>query len=257
MKVIVDKHNIKIIKNEDINENEANIQKIEFEFSDDYINFLKYALLSYSDKVEKIIIANNEINMPLFEEEQTVLLGVYAEKIIDDKLCRLNPTPKLFCIEKGSMQEAENHKEITPSEFEQYMQLMNDALEDIPNKIKEKIDSYDFDNINFDEYVKKESGKGLSTNDFTKEDKQKLDSLNNYDDVEIRREIEGLNDEIKNISLVPGPQGPPGEDGANGMDGYTPQKGIDYWTAEDFDNIKQHCNNYIDDNYLSLLGGSY
>lgn len=30
-----------------------------------------------------------------------------------------------------------------------------------------------------------------------------------------------------------GPQGPAGKDGENGKDGYTPVKGVDYWTSDD------------------------
>lgn len=57
-----------------------------------------------------------------------------------------------------------------------------------------------------------------------------------------------------------GPQGSPGRDGIdgiNGQDGYTPVKGTDYWTESDINDIKQHCSDYIDENYLSKLGGSY
>ncbi|MDE6788940.1 MAG: hypothetical protein K2J47_06425, partial [Ruminococcus sp.] len=37
--------------------------------------------------------------------------------------------------------------------------------------------------------VDKVTGKGLSTNDFTADDKSKLDGLSNYDDIEIKTEI--------------------------------------------------------------------
>ena len=40
--------------------------------------------------------------------------------------------------------------------------------------------------------VDKVEGKALSTNDYTNEDKEKLDSLNNYDDTEIRNKIEEI-----------------------------------------------------------------
>lgn len=35
----------------------------------------------------------------------------------------------------------------------------------------------------------------------------------------------------------PGPQGPQGPKGPAGADGYTPQRGVDYWTAEDVQQI--------------------
>lgn len=37
-----------------------------------------------------------------------------------------------------------------------------------------------------------------------------------------------------------------GEPGKNGLDGYTPVRGKDYWTNEDVLAIKEHCNSYID-----------
>ena len=44
-------------------------------------------------------------------------------------------------------------------------------------------------------YQQKEAGKGLSTNDYTNEDKNKLASLQNYDDTEIRQELTELSQE--------------------------------------------------------------
>lgn len=36
-----------------------------------------------------------------------------------------------------------------------------------------------------------------------------------------------------------------GKDGEKGTDGYTPKKGVDYWTQEDISQMETHCNNYI------------
>lgn len=38
-----------------------------------------------------------------------------------------------------------------------------------------------------------------------------------------------------------------------GVDGYTPAKGVDYWTTADQNSIKSYCKDYIDTN---LLGGA-
>lgn len=48
--------------------------------------------------------------------------------------------------------------------------------------------------------VDKEEGKGLSTNDFTNEYKDKLDKLNNYDDTVIKNTIDILNDKIEKLN---------------------------------------------------------
>lgn len=274
MKVEVHKHNLAIVKDEDINEKEANIQKILFKFSDDYEGFLKYVLFTDRNNITtKYILEENVIQVPYFKDNTHVILGVYAEKVEDGKLYRLNPSPVIFCVENGSLVDADNHEEIIPSEFEQYMQLLHEGLEKIPSTIKEELEN--LNNIDLEDYVKKEEGKGLSTNDFTEQYKTKLDNLKNYDDSEIKKDISDLNKEIENISLTPGPKGDPflyedfteeqlfslkgtdGINGQNGVDGYTPQRGTDYWTETDIEDIKQYCSDYIDDNYLSLLGGSY
>ncbi len=48
-------------------------------------------------------------------------------------------------------------------------------------------------------------------------------------------------------------KGAPGTQGAPGEDGYTPQKGVDYWTENDKNEIKEYCDSQI----IGVLGGSY
>lgn len=50
--------------------------------------------------------------------------------------------------------------------------------------------------------VDKVSGKGLSTNDYTTVEKNKLASLTNYDDTELRTEITNINTAIGDIGDV-------------------------------------------------------
>ena len=49
------------------------------------------------------------------------------------------------------------------------------------------------------DYVQKEEGKGLSTNDYTNEDKTKLNELNNYDDTTIKTQIQGLQNSLNTL----------------------------------------------------------
>lgn len=49
------------------------------------------------------------------------------------------------------------------------------------------------------DYVQKEEGKGLSSNDYTNEDKTKLDGLNNYDDTTIKEQIQGLQNSLNTL----------------------------------------------------------
>lgn len=50
--------------------------------------------------------------------------------------------------------------------------------------------------------VDKVSGKGLSTNDFTSAEKNKLASLTNYDDTQIKQQITDINTAIGDIGDV-------------------------------------------------------
>ena len=67
---------------------------------------------------------------------------------------------------------------------------------DVPEDMKKLAESVDTVVGNLDtNKVDKVDGKGLSTNDFTNEDKEKLDGLENYDDTEITQEIEDIQEE--------------------------------------------------------------
>ena len=67
---------------------------------------------------------------------------------------------------------------------------------DVPEDMKKLAESVDTVVSNLDtNKVDKVDGKGLSTNDYTNEDKAKLDSLENYDDTEITQEIEDIQEE--------------------------------------------------------------
>ncbi len=277
MKVLVNAHNIEITDKEVINKKEHKVSKCLFEFSSEYDdNFVKKALFTVSNKTYEMTIFNNQCEFPyeVLEKRGEAILGVYAYKIVDNELIkRFSPSPQSFYVSNGSyIENAENSKEITPSQLEQYQQELNNRLNEIPELIKKEIDNIDLGNINLDDYVKKVEGKDLSANDFTNDYKEKLDDLNNYDDTEVKKDISSLNEKIANIESIPGPQGPPGEKGdrgevgpkgeqgeagIDGKDGYIPQRGIDYWNEEDLNAIKEHCNNYIDENIVQVLGGSY
>lgn len=51
-------------------------------------------------------------------------------------------------------------------------------------------------------YQEKEAGKGLSTNDYTNEEKSKLESLENYDDTAIKGLIAGKQDTISDLGTI-------------------------------------------------------
>ena len=57
--------------------------------------------------------------------------------------------------------------------------------------------------VDLSNYVIKETGKGLSTNDYTNEDKTKLEGLNNYDDTDILNSISIERARIDNLIALP------------------------------------------------------
>ena len=141
MKIIVKPHQIKLVKEEDVNEKEINISKCEFEFDDRITNeFTKEAYFTLGGRSYKQIIVNDECDFPseILEYTGNVEIGVVAFKIDDNnKETRFNPTPRTFPTKKGSLKNAENSQPITPSEMEQYEQALQDGL----NELSEAVES--------------------------------------------------------------------------------------------------------------------
>lgn len=63
------------------------------------------------------------------------------------------------------------------------------SVADVPSDMKKMAESIDANK------VQKIAGKGLSTNDFTNEYKQKLEDLENYDDTEVKKDISDIKEE--------------------------------------------------------------
>ena len=63
------------------------------------------------------------------------------------------------------------------------------SVADVPRDMKKMAESIDANK------VQKIPGKGLSTNDFTNEYKQKLEDLENYDDTEVKKDISDIKEE--------------------------------------------------------------
>ena len=66
------------------------------------------------------------------------------------------------------------------------------SVADIPKDLKDMAESIDAQIAN---KVEKVDGKGLSTNDFTNADKEKLDDLENYNDENVQKEISKIQEE--------------------------------------------------------------
>lgn len=132
MIVTVKAHEIFIAKDELVNEKEVNISNCKFKFDDEITdNFVKIAIFTKGSKSYSQVIINNECNYPaeILESTGDCILGVVMTLSSDDRIIkRYSPIPKRFWISTGSLRTAINSKEVTASEFEQYMQALQEQL---------------------------------------------------------------------------------------------------------------------------------
>lgn len=138
MKLIVNPHKIEIEKTP-VNEKEVNITECQFEFSEEISNeFVKEAYFTLNGESYKQVIVNNECDIPheVLEEKGTIEIGVVAFIIEDETIVkRYNPSPVYISTLDGSLKDAENSQPITPSEFEQYEQALQDGLTEIDERL--------------------------------------------------------------------------------------------------------------------------
>ena len=173
-----------------MHEGEHNVNKCSFSFSEEYTDDLvKKAIFTSQNSSIEVAIINNECNIPteILKARNIVLLGVYAYKVVDDKLdLRYSPSPDAFKVNSGSyISETNESEEVTPSQFEQYMQALNDGL----NKVEQSI--------------KKMDSATSSVNDL----------------------VDEINWKLENGDFI-GPEGPQGVPGKNGTDGADGADGV-------------------------------
>ena len=115
-----------------INEQEINITKCRFEFDEEITeDYVKSAYFTLGNATYKQVIANNECDIPseVLSKVGTITLGVTATLIENEiEIKRYNPSPTYFDTILGSLKDASNVEPITPTEYEQYLQLLNDGL---------------------------------------------------------------------------------------------------------------------------------
>lgn len=94
---------------------------------------------------------------------------------------------------------------ITEEELDQTLenyydkQEIDDIIESIEVDLTDYYNKTEVDGL-LNNKVDKEIGKGLSQNDFTDQDKDKLDNLHNYDDTLIKNQINDLEDDLNDLS---------------------------------------------------------
>ena len=208
MKLIVNPHKIELVQEEAVNEKEINISKCVFEFNEEITDdFVKEAYFTLNGETYKKIIVNNECAIPqeVLVKEGTIELGVVATytDIISQEVTRYNPTPVYFKTDLGSLKEAQNSEEITPSEMEQYEQALNDGLNTLNNAVDDLQDKVDSG------YFKGEKGDKGDTGEQGAQGERGLQG---------EQGIQGEKGE-KGDKGDKGDTGEKGQDGTNGKDG--------------------------------------
>lgn len=213
-----------------INEGEYNVKKINFEFSDEYTGLTKKCrfIMDEGTTYEEDILDNQcEIPVEVNAYDGYIKIGVYAYNEVEGVLeLRYSPSPLKYLIRSGSFKtDGEIIKPERLITIEQSIDSDSEANVPSIHAVKKALDSLSVsgfeagENITFEENeetkktiinatdtiyddteikdelnnkVDKVEGKGLSTNDYSDENKEKLASLENYDDTEVKQNIADL-----------------------------------------------------------------
>ena len=138
MNIQITKDTVRIIDEKYIvNKGEYKANKCYFEFSEEYTaELVKKAIFVAGDIKKEMVIANNECDIPAeVLNSNEVELRVYAYEVNGDELLlRYSPTYDTFYLREGSYIEgATESEEITPTQFEQYEQALNNGLAEVAN----------------------------------------------------------------------------------------------------------------------------
>lgn len=161
MELNVTKNKVTITTDSELNRGEYQANEIHFTFSNDFSGLVKKAMFFVLDKtIEVPIDSNGNCYVPAEAVKYgaiNIFIGVYAYEISgEDLILRYSPKPVQKFVEHGSyVEDPDSPTPLTPSD--------KDLIE---GEIQELRDSK----------VDKVTGKVLSTNDFTDEDKSNLDS---------------------------------------------------------------------------------
>lgn len=128
MRFIVNPHRIEKDLTDIVNEKELNITECEFVFSEEIpSNYVKEAYFTLNENSYKVILQNDKCSIPseVLSEKGMVEIGVIAYEVIGtEHIKRYNPSPVYITTMIGSMKDAQNSEEITPTDKEQITQML-------------------------------------------------------------------------------------------------------------------------------------
>ena len=137
MNITVTKNQVSINTDYILNDKEYNVNKCYFTFSDEYTDDLvKKAIFVQGTSTIEMSIINNQCQIPAeVLNNGQFELRVYAYEVDGEELLlRYSPSYTTAYVRTGSyIENAESPEVITPTQFEQYMQAMNDGLNEVAN----------------------------------------------------------------------------------------------------------------------------
>lgn len=224
MKINVTENKVSIKEEQILNENEYNIHKIQFDFSSEYTDDLvKIALFSIDNHTYKKIISNNECDIPpeVLTQRGYSILGVYAYKTEQDTLVlRYSPSPTKISVYDGSYKaDAENSEPITPSEIEQYQQILQNSLQQFQNQYNALVEETEGDIQAIENELQRKVDEGYFDGEDGFSPIAKVIQKSNGATIEIEDKNGKTTADVYN--------GADGKDGQDGQDGQDGKDGID------------------------------
>lgn len=123
-----------------VNKGEYKINPCIFTFSQEYTNLVKKAVFDDGKTTKEMAIINNRCELP-YEvlDSDSFQLRVYAYRVNEQELELVySPTPAIIYLREGSYRGVTGSGEIiTPTQYEQYEQALNDGLDDLEAGLQE------------------------------------------------------------------------------------------------------------------------
>lgn len=136
IEIKVTKTNISLTNGYVLNQGEYQVDKCSFAFSDDYEGLVKKAIFVNGDTSIDMVIIDDECDIPyeILQNSTEFVLKVYGYQVENEELkVRYSPTALKIFLREGSYQGS--NEVITPTQFEQYEQALNDGLTEVDEKL--------------------------------------------------------------------------------------------------------------------------
>lgn len=169
MKLNITEKEIKILEQRQALTGEVNVEKLQFDFSDEWNDLIKIVVFTWGDDSVKIMLEDDNCNMPEFSNSGVVTIGVYGfseESGILSK--RLSPKPVDVYIGTGSYKNANDTK-----------QPQLDAIEQLKTGKQDKLTAGDNITIDGNNVISASASTPQIQSDYSQNDETALDYIKN------------------------------------------------------------------------------